>query len=78
MYSCSQVVKSIASDEYLTGGFLKRLSVLLHLAICSRCARYARQLRAIGLAVRGSVTDVSPQELENAKKKIREHLLRGD
>lgn len=78
MYTCSQVVKSIAGDEYLTAGFLKRLSIRLHLAMCSRCARYAWQLRAIGLAARCSVTDVSPQELENAKRKIKERLLRGN
>lgn len=78
MYSCSEVVKSIASDEYLTAGVLKRFAIRLHLAMCSRCARYRWQLRALGLAARCTAKEVSPLELESAKRKIKERLLNRD
>jgi len=48
MLNCSQVTRSIASDGYRTGGFLHRLSVRMHLAMCRHCSRYFRQLRALG------------------------------
>ena len=48
MLNCSQVARSIASDEYRTGGILHRISVRMHLAMCRHCSRYFRQLRALG------------------------------
>ncbi len=62
MYRCSEVVRLIASDEYLAGGVLKKLGIRLHLAMCKHCARYARQLRALAASLRIAEHEVPPSE----------------
>ena len=70
MYRCSEVVRLISSDEYLTGSPLKRLGIRLHLAMCRNCTRYVRQLRALAAAVREAGCAASPSEVEYAKAQI--------
>jgi hypothetical protein len=70
MYRCSEVVRLISSDEYLSASPLKRLGIRLHLAMCRNCTRYVRQLRALGAAVRAAGSTGSPSEVEGAKAQI--------
>lgn len=74
MYRCSEVVRIISSDEYLSAGFFKKLGIRLHLAMCRNCARYVRQLRAMGAALRKGGETLSASELEAARKQILENL----
>lgn len=74
MLSCSQVARSIASDEYLTEGLFHRLGIRVHLAMCRHCSRYFRQLRALRRLFRESGTDVPPSEVQPARDRIVEHL----
>lgn len=75
MYRCSEVVRLISSDEYLTGGLFKRLGIRLHLAMCKYCKRYARQLRGLASALRMTGNGIPPSELESAKTRIFQRLL---
>lgn len=70
MYRCSEVVRLISTDEYLSAGLLTRLRIRLHLALCRHCARYLRQLRAIEKALHDSVETVPDSEVEIVKSCI--------
>jgi hypothetical protein len=74
MYRCSEVVRLISSDEYLTAGFLKKLQIRLHLAMCEHCLKYTRQLRALAEAVRKAGATVPASEVESAKSHILQRL----
>ncbi len=74
MYRCSEVVRLISSDEYLSAGLLKRLGIRLHLAMCKRCKKYARQLRVLAAALRKADEGIPPFELESAKTRILQKL----
>ncbi len=76
MYSCREVARYIASDEYLTAGFLKRLAIRLHLAMCEHCSRYLRQLRKLAATLRETNSEIPPPEIEDAKSRIVERLSR--
>lgn len=52
MPTCKQIANDIASDALSTASWNRRASVRLHLLLCRHCRRYARQMRAIGSAVR--------------------------
>lgn len=76
MYCCSQVVRLISSDEYWAAGFLSKLRIRLHLAMCEHCARYARQLRALAEAI-GRMGGAAPApQVESAKSHILQRLTR--
>lgn len=70
MYRCSEIVRLISSDEYLTAGSLKRLGIRLHLEMCRNCTRYVHQIRALAAAVREAGSVASPSEVEYAKAQI--------
>ncbi len=74
MYRCSEVVRLISSDEYLTAGVLKKLGIRLHLAMCKHCTRYVRQLGALAAALRKIGDGIATSELENAKTRILQKL----
>ncbi len=76
MYSCAQVTKWIASDEYLQAGPFRRLGVRIHLLMCRLCSTYVRQLRALSAALRGGETGVPESEVEAAKERILQKLAR--
>jgi hypothetical protein len=52
MLKCRDVEQKIGSDQILDAGLMERLAVRMHLAMCRHCSNYARQIRAIGNAVR--------------------------
>jgi predicted anti-sigma-YlaC factor YlaD len=70
MLTCSQVARSIASDEYRTGGFLHRVTVRMHLAMCRHCSRYFRQLREIARVFRTMGIEDSVSEIQSAQARI--------
>jgi hypothetical protein len=77
VYSCLEVARCIASDEYARAGLFKKLGIRLHLAMCQHCSRYWKQLRTIAAAVRvkrPGEGDVSHSEIEAAKKRILANL----
>ncbi len=76
MYSCSQVVKWISSDEYLTAGFFKKLGIRLHLLMCQYCSKYLEQLRTLAATLRQTKTIIPASEVEDAKGRILEQLSR--
>jgi hypothetical protein len=52
MLRCKQVTTMVASDELADAGPWLRLKIRLHLMMCRHCARYAKQIRAIGVKAR--------------------------
>ncbi len=52
MPRCRDVSRWIASDEIERLPTAKRLLLALHVSMCGRCARFARELRRIGQAAR--------------------------
>lgn len=76
MYTCSQVTKWIASDEYLRAGLFKRLQIKLHLAMCKHCSTYLRQLRSLAAKLRGMETEIPASEVEAAQRRILERISR--
>jgi hypothetical protein len=62
VYSCREVTKWIASDEYLAAGFFKKLGIRIHLTLCRHCCRYRDQLRALAAAVRKTPGPPPPSE----------------
>jgi hypothetical protein len=74
MYRCSELVRLISSDEYLTAKPLEKLGIRLHLAMCRFCARYFRQLRGLSATVRGWDHSVPASEFEAAKTYILRQL----
>ncbi len=53
MPTCRDVSRLIAAGEVESLPFSRRLLVTLHVSMCGRCARFARELRRIGEAARG-------------------------
>jgi hypothetical protein len=74
MYRCSEVVRLVSSDEYLSAGFLKKVQIRLHLAMCKHCSKYVGQLRALAAAVRKTSSAVPASEIESAKAHILQRL----
>ncbi len=52
MLRCKQVTTMVASDDLADAGPWLRLKIRLHLMMCRHCARYAEQIRAIGVKAR--------------------------
>ena len=77
MLRCRQVTTIVASDGLSDAGPWLRLRIRLHLMMCRHCARYAAQIRAIGVLVRerfpssdepSTVADLQRRILESASK----------
>lgn len=54
---CRDVAEAIASDRLEVSPPRRRLAIAMHLLLCGHCRRYARQLRAIGVAARDVFSD---------------------
>ena len=77
MLRCKQVTTMVASDDVADAGPWLRLKIRLHLMMCRHCARYAKQIRAIGVKARerfrpseerSDVQDLQQRILESADK----------
>ncbi len=66
MLSCREVTELVATDAVTTAGWRTRMAVRLHQLMCRHCRRYARQLKALGKAVRSFGLDQPLSESENA------------
>jgi len=61
MLTCREVAEVIASGELDRASWRGRLAVRFHLAMCVRCRRYARQIRAIGEAAGALFADAGEE-----------------
>lgn len=77
MYSCSEVIRWIATDEYRSAGLFQRAGITLHLIMCRHCSRYLKQLQDLAKSLRTLVNDieVSASEIESAKTRITAQIL---
>jgi len=74
MLTCREVAEVIASGELDRASWRGRLAVRFHLAMCVRCRRYARQIRAIGDGARTLFVDVAEETERMAR--LAERILR--
>ena len=77
MLQCKQVTTIVGRDDLADAGPWLRLKVRLHLMMCRHCARYAAQIKAIGVKARerfqsskkrSDVDDLQRRILESAEK----------
>ncbi len=64
----------LASDQLQDAGWIRRLSLRMHLAMCRFCRRYARQLDLLGTEARRSwtATDADESALQRIEQALRE------
>lgn len=62
MLRCNELARMLASDQFRDAGWIRRLSVRMHLAMCRHCRRYARQLDLLGAEARRSCTATDADE----------------
>lgn len=74
MYSCAEVIRWVASDEYQSAGFLRKLGIRAHILMCKPCLRYQRQLKVLTAAFRNYSQEISPSDLEGVKARLMERL----
>lgn len=60
MLECEEIVQLVASDALRNRSPIRRLGMLMHLAMCRHCRAYVRQLRRIARAARRLYDDVTP------------------
>lgn len=75
MLRCDEVTRLYASDE-IRRAWRKRIAVRLHLALCSACRRYVREIDAIGDAARSAAGEHTPAP-EEVEALLRRVLPRG-
>ncbi len=73
MPRCRDVTRAIAGGALEEAPLRRRLGVRLHLLLCRHCRRYARQIRAIGLAARDVLA--SPSGEHESLARLRAALL---
>jgi len=52
MYSCREVHEFVATGMVDELGFMARMKFKMHVMMCHHCARYVRQIKALGYFVR--------------------------
>lgn len=60
MLSCKEVSRLVASGELDDAGPVLKLRVRFHFLLCSRCRRYAEQMRIIGSVARERMSGLLP------------------
>lgn len=70
------MTRVFASDELEDAGFLRRMTVRLHLLRCRHCREYVEQLRAIGSAVKRFFLDdeEEPHDVHRLEDEILGHV----
>lgn len=66
MHSCKEVARAVSSDELSELPLGRRLLIRWHLFMCRDCARYSRQIEAIGRAMRGFALEHEPRDADFA------------
>ncbi|MDE2293645.1 MAG: hypothetical protein KGL53_16305 [Elusimicrobia bacterium] len=64
----------LASGDAETAGWWDRALLRLHLAMCSHCSRFARQLSALGAAFRAAWAPRAGRDAEELRRRILERL----
>ncbi len=79
MLRCNEVARMVASDEFRDAGWVRRLSLRMHLAMCRRCRRYARQINLLGAEARRSwtATDADESALQRIEQALRDRSPNG-
>ena len=71
MMSCKQVTKMVAGGALDEAGWWLRMKIRLHHMMCRHCARYARQLRWMGIRVRERYgREVDPTDINDLQQEI--------
>lgn len=73
MPTCREVTRMIASGGLAEASARQRLGVRLHAMLCRHCRRYARQMRAIGMAARKVLA--RPSGEHESVERLRKALL---
>ena len=76
MMKCKDVSHLIASGAVDDLGFMKRMELRLHLAMCRHCQGYAHQIKALGDGARRLVSSKEPtaEELQDLENEICEKI----
>ncbi len=79
MLRCSEIARIVASDEFRDAGWIRRLSLRMHLAMCRHCRRYARQINLLGAEARRSwtATDADESALQRIEETLRNRSSDG-
>jgi hypothetical protein len=77
MPTCRDVSRSIAAGDVDCLPIFRRLLVGLHVRMCGRCARFARELRRIGQAARTrwSPTAQDREALDRVERVVFQHFF---
>ena len=69
------MARLVASDELAESGWLKKVTVRLHLLICVGCREYTEQIRRIGDAVRAAAGCGNGASIEASERDILERIF---
>jgi hypothetical protein len=70
MMSCKEVAQMMMSDQLLSEGVWKRLSVRMHLMMCRHCATFARQLERLRASARQLFVEADRADLEDLESRF--------
>lgn len=73
MPTCREVTRTVASGSLGEASFLQRIGFRMHVMMCRHCRRYARQIRALGMAARELLT--RPSGERESFERLRKALL---
>lgn len=82
MSSCDEFVRIIASDEYETASFFRKVLIRLQLVKCRllcrhpNCWNYDKYVRKLGSVSRDVIATIAESDLQAAEKRIIEKLSR--
>jgi len=68
MFSCRKVVRMLSGAPPDAGAWAS-MAVWMHLTMCSHCRRFARQIEAIGEALRGTARHEADAGFEDRLKR---------
>jgi len=73
MLRCKQVTTLVARDDLADAGPWLRMKIRLHLMMCRHCAKYAAQIRTIGVKARERfrLTE-EPTDIDDLQRRILE------
>ena len=69
---CRQVTEIVAGGELIDAGPWLRMKIRLHLMMCRHCARYAKQIRTLGVAARERFRRPDETSVQELQRKILE------
>lgn len=72
MQRCEDITRAVASGALRGASWRRRVAARIHLLMCRACRRYARELRAIGEAVRrdAAAQRVGPDQVERLVRAV--------